>query len=88
MAEKVIPSQVRVSILNRAAQETIGTDLNLPESALRHALNTDVFVRTRLTERGRSHARIRAAEIQTNYRVALGEENMPHGCHGEARRSG
>jgi argininosuccinate lyase len=47
--EKVLPSQVTVTILNRAAQETIGKDLSLPQSALRDALNPDVFVRTRVT---------------------------------------
>jgi len=49
LAEKVIPSQVTVAILNRAAQETIGRDIDMQESALRDALNPDVFVRTRVT---------------------------------------
>ncbi len=49
LAEKVLPSQVTSAILNRAAQETIGKDLPMQESALRDALNPDVFVRTRVT---------------------------------------
>ena len=49
LAEKVLPSQVTVAILNRAAQETIGKDIDMQESALRDALNPDVFVRTRVT---------------------------------------
>ena len=49
LAEKVLPSQVTVAILNRAAQETIGKDIDMQEAALRDALNPDVFVRTRVT---------------------------------------
>ena len=49
LAEKVLPSKVTAAILNRAAQETIGKDLPMQESALRDALDPDVFVRTRVT---------------------------------------
>jgi argininosuccinate lyase len=49
LAEKVLPSRVTAAILNRAAQEIIGSDLHLSESALREALDPDVFVRTRVT---------------------------------------
>jgi len=49
LSEKVLPSQVTVAILNRAAQETIGRDLPMQELALREALDPDAFVRTRVT---------------------------------------
>jgi len=49
LSEKVLPSQVTVAILNRAAQETIGRDLPMQEPALREALDPDAFVRTRVT---------------------------------------
>lgn len=49
LEEKVPPSQVTVAILKRAARETTGDDLDLPEAVLREALDPDAFVRTRVT---------------------------------------
>lgn len=49
LQEKVLPSQVTVALLKRAARETTGDNLELPESTLRDALDPDAFVHTRVT---------------------------------------
>ncbi len=49
LEEKVLPSEVTRALLQRAAQETTGSHLDLPDSTLREALDPDAFVRTRVT---------------------------------------
>src|SRR5690606_18266974 len=47
--EKISPSAVTMEVLNRAAQETIGRDVQLDQTTLTRALDPEVFVETRVT---------------------------------------
>lgn len=47
--ESILPSNVTGSILERAAQETLGRSLSFDETALKQALDPEVFVATRQT---------------------------------------
>jgi argininosuccinate lyase len=47
--ENIMPTTVTVEVLNRAAQQTIGCDVELSQDTLTSALDPEVFVRTRVT---------------------------------------
>lgn len=49
LAETIAPARVTVDVLNRAAQQTIGQDVQISESTMRNALDPEVFVQTRVT---------------------------------------
>lgn len=49
LTENITPTNVTAEILNRAAQQTIGQDVQISDSTLRSALDPEVFVQTRVT---------------------------------------
>jgi argininosuccinate lyase len=49
LTEDITPTTVTVEVLNRAAQETIGRDVQLSQATLTKALDSENFVQTRVT---------------------------------------
>ncbi|SDG84141.1 argininosuccinate lyase [Bosea robiniae] len=49
LSENIRPAAVTAGLLNRAARETIGGGIAMPEDVLRSALDPEIFVETRVT---------------------------------------
>ena len=54
------PRDVRASDVDRAAAETIGTELHLPDESVRDALDADAFIASRVTLGGPQPAAVRS----------------------------